>query len=67
MTAFLALPRDQQDRRLAAAIDKAEPFYAADLALPPHEQELTAFTALDGEPLYEYPAEETPEHESEAR
>jgi len=62
--AFLALPREEQDRLLATAVAEAEPLYAADLALPPHERELTAFTALDGETLYEYAAEETPGDES---
>src|SRR4051812_26215589 len=54
MAEFLALPRQEQDRLLAAAAESAAPLYEADLALPPHEQELTAFTALDGEPFDEY-------------
>lgn len=53
MDTFLALPREEQDRLMAAAAEDAAPFYAADLALPPAERELTAFTALDGEPFYD--------------
>jgi hypothetical protein len=62
MEAFLALPRQEQDRLLAAAAESAAPLYEADLELPPHERELTAFTALDGEPYYEYPEEEMEAH-----
>ena len=49
LTAFLALPRAEQDRIIEAAVEDAAPLYAADLALPVAERELTAFTALDGE------------------
>ena len=56
LEAFLALPREEQDRLMAAAAEDAAPLYAADLALPPAERELTAFTALDGEPFHDDPA-----------
>ena len=46
---LMSLPFDEQDRILAAAAETATPLYEADLALPPAERELTAFTALDGE------------------
>lgn len=49
LDAFFALPRAEQDRILRAAVEDAAPLYAADLALPVEERELTAFTALDGE------------------
>ena len=38
---------------MKAAAEDAAPLYAADLALPADERELTAFTALDGEPFYD--------------
>ncbi len=53
INAFLALPRDEQDYILATAAEDAAPLYAADLALPVTERELTAFTALDGEPFHD--------------
>lgn len=43
------LPLDEQDRIMAAAAEDAAELYNADLALPPRERELTAFTALDGD------------------
>jgi hypothetical protein len=43
------LPPEEQDRIMAAAAEEAAELYEADLALPPAERELTAFTALDGE------------------
>ncbi len=49
LDAFLALPREEQEQQLAAAAEDAAPLYAADLALPVSERELTAFTALDGD------------------
>ena len=55
LDAFLALPREEQDRLMAAAAEDAAPLYAADLELPPAERELTAFTALDGEPFHDDP------------
>jgi len=46
-----ALPPEEQDRMMAAAADDAAELYNGDLALPSRERELTAFTALDGEPF----------------
>ena len=37
-----------------AQAEAAAPMYAADLARPVHERKLTAFTALNVDPLYEY-------------
>jgi hypothetical protein len=53
----LALPADVRGRILQAQAEAMAPYYEADLALPPHERELTAFTALDGvDPIHEdYP------------
>lgn len=51
---LLRLPRAERSRYLAAAAEKAAPVYAEDLAKPVHERELTAFTALDGEPFLDY-------------
>lgn len=48
---LLTLPRAERDRILALAAEEAAPEYEADLALPVAERELTAFTALDGEPF----------------
>lgn len=51
---LMTLPREEQDRILTAQAEAAAPLYEADLALPPHERELTAFTALDGvDPILE--------------
>ena len=58
LDAFLALPREEQDRLLEEQAEAAAPMYEADLALPVHERELTAFSALDYDPLYEYSEEE---------
>ena len=44
----LALPADVRGRLLMAQAEAMAPYYEADLALPPSERELTAFTALDG-------------------
>lgn len=50
----LALPADVRDRLLMAQAEAMAPYYEADLALPPAERELTAFTALDGvDPILE--------------
>jgi hypothetical protein len=49
LDSLLALPREEQERIMQAAFDKAAPLYNADLALPVAERELTAFTALDGD------------------
>ena len=54
LNAYFALPREEQDRILEEAAKKATPQYAADLAFPVEERELTAFTVLDGEPYLEY-------------
>ncbi len=54
LNAFFALPREEQSRILRKAAEEAAPDYAADLALPAAERELTAFTALDGEDFFEY-------------
>lgn len=51
---LMTLPTEERDRILAGAAEKAAPFYNADLALPVEQRELTAFTALDGEPFYDY-------------
>ncbi len=48
---LLTLPRAERNRILAEAAAEAAPEYEADLALPVGERELTAFTALDGEPF----------------
>jgi hypothetical protein len=53
LNVFLALPREEQERQLAAAAEDAAPLYAADLALPVAERELTAFTTLDGEVFHD--------------
>ena len=50
---LLTLPRAERNRLLEVAAAKAAPEYEADLALPVAERELTAFTALDGEPFYD--------------
>ncbi len=54
---LLTLPRAERNRLLAQAAEAAAPEYEADLALPPAERELTAFTALDGEPFLDDEAE----------
>lgn len=56
---LLRMPMSQRHRILERAAEHAAPLYEADLALPPYERELTAFTALDGiDPIYdEYPVE----------
>lgn len=48
---LLTLPRTERRRILVAAAAAAAPLYEADLSLPAAERELTAFTALDGEPF----------------
>ena len=53
---LLTLPREEQNRLMDAAMEDAAPLYAADLALPPHERELTPFEALnDYDPIYDSP------------
>ncbi|MGI4788255.1 MAG: hypothetical protein ACRYFS_05335 [Janthinobacterium lividum] len=56
-TTLLMLPRVERNRILALAAEAAAPEYEADLARPVAERELTAFTALDGEPFLEDSAE----------
>ena len=50
---LLRLPCAERDRYLARAAEDAAPLYNADLARPVVDRELTAFTALDGEPYIE--------------
>jgi len=70
---LLTLPRAERNRILAKAAEAAAPEYEADLAHPVAERELTAFTALDGEPFLEETTEITEEthapeyHQSETR
>lgn len=64
---FRSLPRAEQDRIMQAAAEDAAPLYETDLALPPHQRELTAFTVLDGDPLYNYADTEIIEGEAGAR
>ena len=53
---LLSLPKAERDRIMTAQFDAAAPLYAADLALPVEQRELTAFTALDDDPILEdYP------------
>lgn len=47
---LLTLPLEERRRIIAAQFAAAAPVYAADLARPSAERELTALTALDGEP-----------------
>jgi len=48
---LLTLPSAERNRIMEQAAEAAAPEYEADLALPVAERELTAFTALDGEPF----------------
>ena len=50
---LLSLPKAERYRIMEAQFDAAAPLYAADLALPVEQRELTAFTALDGDPILE--------------
>ena len=54
---LLALPQADRTRILRAQVERAAAEYETDLALPVSERELTAFTALEGEPFYDYPTE----------
>lgn len=47
------LSRKDRNRLMAQQAEEAAPLYEADLARPIEERELTAFTALDGEPIYD--------------
>jgi hypothetical protein len=53
---LMTLPLEERRRILTAAAEEAAPLYSADLALPPEQRELTAFTALDGDEFYDYGA-----------
>jgi len=50
---LLSLPKAERNRIMEAQAASAAPLYEADLALPVAERELTAFTALDGDPILE--------------
>ena len=50
---LLSLPLEERRRIMKAQFEAAAPLYEADLALPVAERELTAFTALDGDPILE--------------
>ena len=50
---LLTLPRAERNQILAQAAESAAHNYEADLALPVAQRELTAFTALDGEPFFD--------------
>ena len=50
---LLSLPKAERNRIMEAQAALAAPLYEADLALPVTERELTAFTALDGDPILE--------------
>ena len=50
---LLSLPKAERYRIMEAQAALAAPLYEADLALPVSERELTAFTALDGDPILE--------------
>ena len=52
--ALRQLPRADRNRLMAQQAEEAAPLYEADLALPAEERELTAFTALNGDPIYDY-------------
>ena len=57
---LLTLPKAERARIIRAQAEQAAVEYEADLARPAAERELTAFTALDGEAFYDYPAEGAP-------
>ncbi len=50
---LLALPKAERTRILQSQAEQARAEYEADLTLPIAGRELTAFTALDGEPFYD--------------
>lgn len=50
---FQTLPREERNRLLALQAEDAAPLYSADLPRPLAERELTAFTSLEGEPVFE--------------
>jgi len=55
---LMRLPREERLEILGRSVESAAPLYAADLALPAIERELTAFTILDGEPFLEFDGED---------
>ena len=50
---LLRMPLAEREKHLAKAAEDAASLYNEDLARPVAERELTAFTALDGEPFLE--------------
>jgi hypothetical protein len=50
---LLKMPAEERSRYLRAAADLAAPEYEADLALPPHQRELTAISAIAGRDFLE--------------
>jgi len=56
---LLALPKEERAQILQAQAERALLEYEADLDLPVAERELTAFTALDEDPIYTYPTDST--------
>jgi hypothetical protein len=50
---LLSMPADERAVILAAAAEDAAPLYERDLTLPVADRELTALTALDGEPWHD--------------
>lgn len=48
-----ALSREERNRLLAEQAADAAPLYEADLARPMAKRQLTAFSALDGEEVYD--------------
>ena len=56
---LMKLPSDEIDRILDRQWQFAARFYEEDMAKPVHERELTAFSALDGEPFYDDDEEES--------
>ncbi len=50
---LMSLPKAERYRIMEAQATHAAPLYEADLALPVAERELTAFTALDDDPILE--------------
>jgi hypothetical protein len=55
---LLRLSPEEQGRYLSAAAEVAAPIYAADLALPLEERELTAISAVAGSDYREDPVSE---------
>jgi len=53
-TELMKRPMAERKAALRTAAILAAPYYNEDLAKPPAERELTAFTALDGVPFLDY-------------